>query len=145
MLKVSKMTSLKIYMSPVMEKPAHNHLTNLFISSYRGAAVIKFEQQKQLPDRSRQGTFPLGVVTSLSFDHMILINLCISSYREATGATFIHTNAQVVIVFLLQIFCDNKIQQILLERQMPSWQLTCFLCQRLQFFRCRKRNSYHFH
>ena len=74
------MTSLKIYVSPVMEKLetkfghlinmiegvpldtlpqtvvmslAHNHLTNLFISSYRGAAVIKFKQQKQLPGRRR--------------------------------------------------------------------------------------------
>ena len=32
---------------------AHNHLTNLFISSYRGAAVIKFKQQKQLCGRRR--------------------------------------------------------------------------------------------
>ena len=27
---------------------AHNHLTNIFIWNYRGAAVIKFKQQKQL-------------------------------------------------------------------------------------------------
>ena len=32
---------------------AHNHLTDLFISSYRGAAVIKFKQQKQLRGRRR--------------------------------------------------------------------------------------------
>ena len=70
LLKISKMTSLKIYISPVMEKLetkfgqqlniekvplgtppqavvmtlAHNHVTNLFISSYRGATVIKFGQ-----------------------------------------------------------------------------------------------------
>ena len=71
LLKVSKMTSFKIFISPVMEKLEHqiwtagkhhwksftgylpqevvislayNHLTNLFISSYRGATVIKFEQ-----------------------------------------------------------------------------------------------------
>ena len=31
----------------------HNHLTDLFISSYRGAAVIKFKQQKQLCGRKR--------------------------------------------------------------------------------------------
>ena len=71
LLKISKMTSLKIYISPVMEKLeakfgqhvniiervplgtppqavvktlAHNHVTNLFISSHRGATVIKFGQ-----------------------------------------------------------------------------------------------------
>ena len=71
LLKVSKMTSLKIYISPVMEKLetkfgqqvnitervplgtlsqvvvmslAHNHMANLFISSYRGATVSKFGQ-----------------------------------------------------------------------------------------------------
>ena len=31
---------------------AHNHATNLFISSYKGATVIKFGQEKQLWDRS---------------------------------------------------------------------------------------------
>ena len=40
---------------------AHNHVTNLFISSYRGATVIKFGQQKQIRERSRYGTSPLGV------------------------------------------------------------------------------------
>ena len=99
---------------------AHNHLTNLFISSYRGAAVIKFKQQKQLCDRSRQGTSPLGVVTSLPSDHVKLINLYISSYREAKGATFIHANAQVFIDLLFQIFCDDKILQ---ERKILSWQM----------------------
>ena len=71
LLKVSKTTSLNIYPSPVMEmletsilghliniiekvllgtpsqmvvmSLAHNHLTILFILSYRGAAVIKFK------------------------------------------------------------------------------------------------------
>ena len=99
---------------------AHNHLTDLFISSYRGAAVIKFKQQKQLCGRRRQGTSLLGVATSLAFDHVTLINLYIPSYREVTRATFIHANAQVVVDFLLQISCDNKILQ---ERQMLLWQL----------------------
>ena len=71
---------------------AHNHLTNLFICDYRGAAVIKFKQQKQLSGRRRQGTSLLGVATSLPFDHVTLINLFIFSHREATGAMFIHTN-----------------------------------------------------
>ena len=71
LLKVIKITSLKIYISLVTEKletsdldsrlkiiervplrtPPHtvvmsqkNHMTNLFISSYRGAIVIKFGQ-----------------------------------------------------------------------------------------------------
>ena len=71
------MTSLKIYISPVMKKLeiwtqlnliervtlgtlphevetslAYNHMTNLLISSYRGATVIKIEQLKQLLYRS---------------------------------------------------------------------------------------------
>ena len=48
----------------------------------------------------------------LPFDHKTLINLYISSHREATGATF---------NFLPQIICDNKIQQILQEIQMLLW------------------------
>ena len=70
LLKVSKITNFKIYVSsqeearnikfgqqvniervPLGTPPqavvmtlAHNHVTNLFISSYRGAAVIKFGQ-----------------------------------------------------------------------------------------------------
>ena len=59
----------------------------------------------------------MRVVTSLPFDCVTLKNLFISSYREATGATFIHANASVIIDFLFQIFCENKIQQILQERQ----------------------------
>ena len=51
------------------------------------------------------GTSPLEGVTSVPFDHMTLINLYISSHREATEAT------------LFQIFCDNKIKQILQEKQ----------------------------
>ena len=70
LLRVSKITNLKIYVSsqeearnikfgqqvniervPLGTPPqavvmtlAHNHVTNLFISSYRGATVIKFGQ-----------------------------------------------------------------------------------------------------
>ena len=51
----------------------------------------------------------------LPFDHVTLINLYISSYREAT---LNHANALVVIGILFQIFCDSKNQQILQERQM---------------------------
>ena len=58
---------------------------------------------------------------SLPFNRMTMINLYISSYREVTGATFIHTNTYFLINFLFEIFCDNKIQQILQERQMLLW------------------------
>ena len=34
---------------------------------------------------------------------------------------FIHENANFIIDFLFQIFCGNKIKQILLERQMLLW------------------------
>ena len=57
---------------------AHNHQINLFISSYRGAAVIKFKQQKHLCGRRRQGTFLLVVAMSLPFDYVTLTNLYIS-------------------------------------------------------------------
>ena len=100
----------------------HDHmtLTNLFISCYK-ATVIKFGQWKQLLDRSPWGTSPFGVVMPLPFDHVTFINLYISSYREATVVTSIHTDTLVVISFLCQIFCNNKIRQILKERQMLLW------------------------
>ena len=41
-----------------------------------------------------------------------------SSVTQATGAMLIPTNAYVITDFLFQIFCNNKIQQILRERQM---------------------------
>ena len=41
-----------------------------------------------------------------------------SSVTQATGAMLIPTNAYVITDFLFQIFCNNKIQQILQERQM---------------------------
>ena len=47
-----------------------------------------------------------------------------SSVTQATGAILIPTNTYVIIDFLFQIFCDNKIQQILQERQMLLQQLT---------------------
>ena len=47
-----------------------------------------------------------------------------SSVTQATGAILIPTNAYVITDFLFQIFCDNKIQQILQERQMLLQQLT---------------------
>ena len=92
---------------------AHNHLTNLFILSYRGATI---KQQKQLCGRRQCSTSLLVAATTLPFDHVTLINLYISSYREATGVTFIHKHLGIIDL-LLQIFCNNKILQ---ERQMQS-------------------------
>ena len=72
---------------------AHNIVTtNLFISSYRRASFIKYGQKRSSVieiDRA----LPLWVVMSFLFDHVTLINLFISSYRDATGATFVHANA----------------------------------------------------
>ena len=63
---------------------AHNHMTNLFVSSYRGATVLGSKGNSAIEvDKA---------VMSLPFDHVTLINLYISSYRETTGATFIHAN-----------------------------------------------------
>ena len=102
---------------------AHNQVENLSISSKRGYCyqiwAVKATLWKKLI-----GHFSTRGRTSFSFDHVKLINLYISSYSEAIGAMLIHANAYIVIDFLLQIFCDNQIQQILQEKQMLSW---CFI------------------
>ena len=54
---------------------AHNHMTNLFTLSYRGAIVITFGSKGNSVYRSRQDTSPLGVVTPLPFDHVTLMSL----------------------------------------------------------------------
>ena len=75
---------------------------NLYISSHGEARNIKFGQQVNIIERvpsdtphvkSWLGTFPLGLVTSLPFDYVTFIKLYISSFREATGDTFIHAKA----------------------------------------------------
>ena len=148
------MTSLKICVSPVMEKLEISNLdsrqlnlvqlASIGYSSSVGSDAITsqlchldkslylqlqrgyFYQICDLClDRSPQGTPPLGVVMSLPLDHVILINLYISSYIDATEAMFINAHASVFINFLFQTFCENRIQQILQERQMFPWQLTC--------------------
>ena len=56
---------------------------------------------------------------------MTFIDLYISPVMERPQVkVFVHANAEVVIDFLFQIICDNKIQQILQERKMHLWQLT---------------------
>ena len=57
---------------------------------------------------------------AITFDHVTLVNLYTFNYREATGAMFIHASTKVAMDFLFQTFCNNKIQQILQEKQMPT-------------------------
>ena len=64
MLKVSKMTSL-----------------NLYISSHQEFRNIKFGKQVNFIQRVLFGTLPKEVLTSLSHIHVILTNLLISSHR----------------------------------------------------------------
>ena len=115
LLEVSKMTSLKFYISPSIKKLEtlkfgqevnliqkvslgtllqevvtslpHKYLVTegLLLSNVGGKSNF-------LTEVHRIVTSPLWVVTSLPFDHVTLIDLYISSYREATGATFIHAN-----------------------------------------------------
>ena len=69
---------------------AHNHMTNLSTQVTEGLQLSW--AVKATLYRPQQSTSPLGFVTLLPFDHVTLINLYISSYREATGATFIQAN-----------------------------------------------------
>ena len=53
----------------------HIHVTDKsLLSLVTGVTVIKFDQQKQLLYKSPADTSPLGVATSLLFDHKTLIN-----------------------------------------------------------------------
>ena len=60
----------------------------LKISSHAETRNIKFGQQVNPIERVPLGTLPQEVVTSLPHNHMILTNLFISSYREATVLKF---------------------------------------------------------
>ena len=116
LLEVSKMTSLKFYISPSIKKLEtlkfgqevnliqkvslgtlpqevvtslpHKYLVTegLLLSNVGGKSNF-------LTEVHRIVTSPLWVVTSLpDHDHVTLVDLYISSYRETTGATFIHAN-----------------------------------------------------
>ena len=73
LLKVSKMTSLEIYISPITEK--------LEID-------VSFRLQVSLIQKVLLGTPHQQVVTLLSHDHVTLTNLFISSYARATVIKF---------------------------------------------------------
>ena len=66
LLKVRKMTSLKIYISPSIKK----------------LETFKFAQQVNLIQKVPLSTPPQEVVTSLPHNYMTLANLCISSYKN---------------------------------------------------------------
>ena len=66
LLKVRKMTSLKIYISPSIKK----------------LETFKFGQQVNLTQKVPLGTPPQEVVTSLPHNYMTLANLFISSYNN---------------------------------------------------------------
>ena len=88
----------------VMSLP-HNHvaLTNLFISSYRGATVFKFGQQNQLLDGSPYDTSPLGIVMPLPFDYMTLINLLyLQMLKPSSTSSF-----QYFVIIKVSKFCKK--------------------------------------
>ena len=68
LLKFSKMTILKIYISPTIKK----------------LETLKFGQQVNLIQKVLLGTLPQEVVTLLTHKYVTLANLFISSYRGAT-------------------------------------------------------------
>ena len=70
--------------------------------------------------------FSIGVVVPLPFDYAT--NLYLSSYRKATGITFINTNAEVAINFLFQIICDKKFckKYKCSHGSWPAWRLVYF-------------------
>ena len=69
LLKVSKMTNLKICISPSIKK----------------LETLKFGQQVNLIQKVLLGTLPQEVVTLLTHKYVTLANLFISSYRGATA------------------------------------------------------------
>ena len=98
LFKFNKMTSLKIYVSAITEiiemsnlDIGKRHLKGSIRDHYLIITwiwlIFLSGQSTQLLDRSPWGTSLLGVVTSLPFGHMTLINLYISSYKVVTGAT----------------------------------------------------------
>ena len=68
LLKVSKMTSLKICISPSVKK----------------LETLKFGQQVNLIQKVLLSTLPQEVVTLLTYKYVTLANLFMSSYRGAT-------------------------------------------------------------
>ena len=72
LLKVSKMISFKIYVSPVM----------------REAKTLKFQQQVNLIKTVPLGPLPQEIVMSLPYNNMTLTNLLISSYSGAVVIKF---------------------------------------------------------
>ena len=72
LLKVRKMTNIKIFISPFIEK----------------LEAFKFGQQVNLIQRVPSGTLPQEVVMSLAHNYATLSNFFISSYKETTVIKF---------------------------------------------------------
>ena len=79
LLKISKMTNLKIYLSIFIS-------IYIYISSQGEARYIKFGHQINIIERVPLGTLSQAVVMSLAHNH--LKNLFISNYRGAAVIKF---------------------------------------------------------
>ena len=92
---------------------AYNGRTNLFILSNRGATLINLGSKSNSVIEVDRAVLQWGS-NIITFDHVTLINLYISPVIKKPQGLKITIN-------LFQIFCVNKIQQILPERLMLSW------------------------
>ena len=92
---------------------AYNGRTNLFILSNRGATLINLGSKSNSVIEVDRAVLQWGS-NIINFDHVTLINLYISPVIKKPQGLKITIN-------LFQIFCVNKIQQILPERLMLSW------------------------
>ena len=91
----------------------HNHmtLTNLFISSYRGATVILGSKNNSSIEVHRA---LLHWRSQRHFDHVTLINLYISGYRVATRAMFIVPTLKGCVCYIFaSLFCMPKREHFL--------------------------------
>ena len=92
---------------------AYNGRTNLFILSNRGATLINLGSKSNSVIEVDRAVLQWGS-NIITFDHVTLINLYISPVIKKPQGLKITIN-------LFQIFCVNKIQQILQERLMLPW------------------------
>ena len=92
---------------------AYNGRTNLFILSNKGATLINLGSKSNSVIEVDRAVLQWGS-NIITFDHVTLINLYISPVIKKPQGLKITIN-------LFQIFCVNKIQQILQERLMLPW------------------------
>ena len=83
-------------------------LNFLYLYYYHTLFILlhKSERNKRFYLLSPKGTSPLGVVTPLPFDHVALINIYSSSYREAAGANLhLHKHLSCYQLLVSNILC----------------------------------------